>query len=285
MTWQDGTGESGYQIERCTGAGCSTFTQIAVVGSSVTTFANSSLTSATTYRYRVRSYNASGSSLYSNIGEAVTSTAPPPLLAPWWQQSSSSTEILVRWSDTSGVETGFEIERCQGAGCSAFVPLRTVGVNVVTISDTGLSPATLYRYRVRAFNAGGPSVASNIAESTTPPSVLVGLTATAASATQVNLSWSAAPGGNGITIERCAGAACANFTQIAQLPGTAISYPNTGLSVGTLYRYRVRAFNAGGNSGYSAIAEATTPPSAPGAVDGDPGVGDPGAAALERHDR
>ena len=120
LTWEDGAGESGYQIERCTGAGCSAFAQIAVVGSSVTTFANTSLTSATTYRYRVRSYNASGSSLYSNIGEAVTATAPPPAPGSLVATVASPTEILVRWSDTSAVETGFEIERCQGAGCTAL---------------------------------------------------------------------------------------------------------------------------------------------------------------------
>jgi hypothetical protein len=37
------------------------------------------------------------------------------------------------------------------------------------------------------------------------------------------------------------------------------SYANTGLSSNTTYRYRVRAYNASGNSSYSNIASATTP--------------------------
>jgi hypothetical protein len=38
------------------------------------------------------------------------------------------------------------------------------------------------------------------------------------------------------------------------------TFPDTGLSRNTWYRYRVRAFNASGNSGYSNIAQAKTPP-------------------------
>ena len=34
------------------------------------------------------------------------------------------------------------------------------------------------------------------------------------------------------------------------------SFPNTGLSCGTQYFYRVYAYNAGGNSGYSNVANA-----------------------------
>ena len=49
-----------------------------------------------------------------------------------------------------------------------------------------------------------------IAPDTTPPSTPTGLTATAASATQVNLSWTASTDNVGVTgyqVERCAGAA------------------------------------------------------------------------------
>ena len=50
------------------------------------------------------------------------------------------------------------------------------------------------------------------------PSTPTNLTATAASTTQVNLSWSASTDSAGVTgyrVERCQGAGCTNFTQIA----------------------------------------------------------------------
>src|SRR2546429_759565 len=51
---------------------------------------------------------------------------------------------------------------------------------------------------------------------TTPPSSPTNLTATAASATQINLSWTVSTDNVGVTgyrVERCQGAACSNFAQ------------------------------------------------------------------------
>jgi predicted phage tail protein len=68
LSWTDNaTNEDGFRIERCKGATCTNFTQIATVGPNVTTYANTGLTANTSYRYRVRAYNASGVSAYSNI--------------------------------------------------------------------------------------------------------------------------------------------------------------------------------------------------------------------------
>lgn len=55
------------------------------------------------------------------------------------------------------------------------------------------------------------------------------------------------------------GATCTNFAQIATVGDGVTSYSNTGLTKNTTYRYRVRAYNAGSDSGYSNIASATTP--------------------------
>lgn len=57
-------------------------------------------------------------------------------------------------------------------------------------------------------------------------------------------------------MERCSGKGCTTFAQIAAPTGT--SYANSGLTTGTLYRYRVRATDAAGNlSAYSTVARAT----------------------------
>ncbi|WP_340122705.1 DUF4082 domain-containing protein [Methylobacter svalbardensis] len=101
----------------------------------------------------------------------------------------------------------------------------------------------------------------------TPPSVPGNLTATATSITQISLTWSASTDNVGVTgyrVERCQGAGCSNFVQIATPVGT--SFGDSGLIQGTTYQYRVRATDAAGNlSAYSAVATATaqtdtTPP-------------------------
>ena len=96
---------------------------------------------------------------------------------------------------------------------------------------------------------------------TSAPTEPTGLSATAVSQSQVNLAWTASTDNVGVTgyrVERCLGAACSNFVQVATPAGT--SFNDTGLAAATTYSYRVRAADAAGNlSGYTAIQNATTP--------------------------
>jgi chitodextrinase len=58
-------------------------------------------------------------------------------------------------------------------------------------------------------------------------------------------------------LERCQGASCTGFAQIAA--PTTTSYTDSGLAISTTYTYRVRATDAAGNlSDYSGTASATT---------------------------
>jgi chitodextrinase len=95
----------------------------------------------------------------------------------------------------------------------------------------------------------------------TAPTAPSSLTATAASSTQVNLSWTASTdnvGVSGYLLERCQGSGCSTFTQIATPTGT--SYSDTGRTASTSYTYRVRATDANSNlSAYSSSASVTTP--------------------------
>jgi predicted phage tail protein len=117
---------------------------------------------------------------------------------------------------------------------------------------------------VRATNAGGDSAYSNTASATTQatqtvPAAPSNLTATTVSTSQINLSWTDnANNEDGFKIERCQGSSCTNFAQIAQVGANVTTFNNTGLARNTRYRYRVRAFNAVGNSAYSNIATART---------------------------
>jgi len=99
--------------------------------------------------------------------------------------------------------------------------------------------------------AGGPAPLD-----TTPPTSPSDLTATAVSSSQITLEWTASTDNVGVTaylVERCQGAGCTGFGQIATVAGT--TYGDKGLLGGASYSYRVRATDAAGNlSSYSNTA-------------------------------
>src|SRR5262249_32792835 len=156
-------------------------------------------------------------------------------------------------TETGGTISQYLIERCQGAGCSSFTQVATA--SRTTFSNTALTGATSYSYRVRATDtAASPGPYSDGSTATTAGPALTtrtNLTATAASSSQINLSWTAATETGGTIsqylIERCQGTGCSTFTQVATASGT--TYNDIALSASTSYSYRVRATDAAANLG------------------------------------
>src|SRR5467141_707197 len=267
----DNVGVTGYRVERCQGAACSNFAQISTPTG--TTFSDTGLTASASYSYRVRATDAAGNlSLYSSTATASTmagpDTIPPSAPTNLTATPSSATQINLVWTastDNVGV-TGYMVERCAGAGCSNFAQIATP--TATTFSDMGLTASTSYSYRVRATDAAGnfsaysstASVSTPAPPDTTPPTAPTNLTAIAATATRINISWTASTDNVGVTgymVERCLGAACSNFAQIAT--PTTTTFNDTGLTASTSYSYRVRATDAAGNlSSYSGTATALT---------------------------
>lgn len=81
-------------------------------------------------------------------------------------QALSESAVEVAWQDASSDETGFTIER-QEEGDTSWESVAATQRDITTYRDKGLSPATSYTYRVRAFNGVGPSAPSKAANATT----------------------------------------------------------------------------------------------------------------------
>jgi hypothetical protein len=89
--------------------------------------------------------------------------------------------------------------------------------------------------------------------------------ANAQTACQLTLTWlDNSNNEDGFKIERAA-TALGPWTQIAQLPPSITSYQDAGLIATWIYYYRIRAYNAVGDSAYSNVASGSPP--CPGATD------------------
>src|SRR6185503_15961912 len=84
----------------------------------------------------------------------------------------SATEIHLAWKDNATNEVGFKVERSMDG--TNFTQVAQVQPNGTTFRNVGLLPATVYSYRVRAFNSGSGSD-SNVASAGTPTLCLSGV--------------------------------------------------------------------------------------------------------------
>ncbi|MFN9743014.1 MAG: fibronectin type III domain-containing protein, partial [Acidobacteriota bacterium] len=273
LSWADNaTNEKSYSIRRSLTTG-GPYIEVAQVAANTATFMNSGLVSGTTYYYIVVAINGGAESTASN--EATGSTpeivpSAPTGLTVAIQAITNPTTLVLNWSDNSNNETGFRIERRLSTGDFTVVttsPSTTpTNTGARSYTDTGLVKNTQYFYRIFAINSVGDSLVSNVASGTTPdtpPSAPGNLVATAASVSQINLSWSDNSDNETSfkVFQRTAGGTYGSTpTPIATLPANTTSYQATGLIDTTQYFYQVRASNSGGDSAATAEANATTLP-------------------------
>lgn len=251
-----GSGLAGYKIYR---GG----TQIATTAS--TSYSDTTVFGEQTYTYTVAAYdNAQNVSAQSGSASATTppapDTTPPSVPAGLSASAVSSTQVNLNW--TPSTDTG-------GSGLAGYRIYRNgsqIGTSATnSFTDTSTTGGVQYSYTVTAYdNAAPPNVSgqSNTASvtppDTLPPTVPTGLSASAPSSTQVNLSWSASsdPGGSGVAAYRV----YRSGTYIGTTSTT--SFTDTSTAGSTYYTYTIDAYDNASPaniSGQSAAVGVTTP--------------------------
>jgi hypothetical protein len=186
---------------------------------------------------------------------AVAQPATPALSI-----TAGSNSAALSWSGSSGV---YDVYRNE-TGCSAGFTKVANDLAAASFNDTNVANGITYYYQVTGQPSGNEAAASNPSTCTsvtpagaacTPPAAPTGLTATAASSSQINLSWTASAGATSYIILRSTTSG-GPYTQVGTSATT--SFSNTGLSCNTTYYYVVQASNGTCASGNSAQASATT---------------------------
>jgi hypothetical protein len=224
-----------------------------------------------TYNWQVGAYNDSGI-LYS-LPATCTTRSAPIAAAGLTATSVGAFQVDLQWSDPSGGETGFRIERALDLGFTSGLASFTVAANTTAYADGTVEPGTAYFYRVFAFNADGDSDPSNVVEVTTPevpPQAPTGLAGTPSGPgvrpVTVSLTWvDASSNETGFELQRSLDPTFAAGTATWNLPADARAFVDDTAEPVKTYHYRIRAFNGVGASAWSETTVVTPgePPEAP----------------------
>jgi len=250
--WSASVGADGYYLDVASNLAFTVFVSgfQGLNVSNVTNYAVSGLNSNTNYYYRVRAYNAGGSSANSNGITVVTGPETPSASAA---TNVSHSSFTANWNTSTGA-TSYIIDVATNLGFSSYVSgFQNLDVgNVSNYNVTGLSGGTNYYYRIRAYNGTSSSTNSN---SITVLTLCEAPSATAATLTNTNsfqANWNSATGAASYRIDVSMQSGFGTFVsgyQDLTVLGTNVSV--TGLASNTTYYYRVRAVNTSGTSAQS----------------------------------
>ena len=136
LTWVDNSSsETGYMIERKTGA-TGTYPQIDQVDANEQSYSDTNgLAANTKYYYRIRATNGTIYSDYSNEPFATTLLDAPVAPSDLTITSVLSNRVSLSWADNSNNETGFKIQRKTGV-TGTYATITTTAANVTSYNDS-----------------------------------------------------------------------------------------------------------------------------------------------------
>jgi len=247
-----------FVIQRKSGA--ESYSSIANVTKDILSFSDTSCTLGILYDYAIVSQVESNSSDRSN---ELTRTTVFPGPSDVTVQLISDEDVKLSWIDNCGFEDGFHIERDAGDG---FNRLADIPANDTSFMDNDLNYGIAYTYRIAGYTSSNIGSWTNSSVTNMPFQGPTNLMATPTSYSTIELSWTDNCSFElGYAVERGYGG---EFVQIATAASNEVTFVDEGLTLNSIFDYRVRAFTSQINSDYSNTATAIANPNAMIDIDG-----------------
>ena len=259
LSWNRNTTATGYKLEQYKSG---KWVQVAQINSnSTTSYKVTGLTAATVYSFRIRAYKTSGNvtahSGYTNLSTLTSPTNVSNVVCA----ARSYNSITLSWKRNT-TATGYKLEQYKGG---KWVQVAQINSNSATsYKITGLTAATTYSFRIRAYKTSGNATAhsgyTNLSTLTSPTNVS-NVVCAARSYNSITLSWNRNTTATGYKLEQYKSG---KWVQVAQInSNSTTSYKVTGLTAATAYSFRIRAYKISGNatahSGYAKYNTLTSP--------------------------
>jgi fibronectin type 3 domain-containing protein len=220
------------------------------------------------FHYTVSAWNVTGESALSTADSGYTGFIPPP--APAWITASpgtSGTRITVAWAAVAGA-SGYTLYR-QAPGGTTYAAIASTAAPAYvdeSVIAGGVTSGARYLYKVVAYVEGHASGFSptasgytGIAPPATPATISAG---NGTLAGRIQITWPDVVSEDGYVLESGPGAA-GPFGTLVQTAAGETTHMHEPLDPNTTNYYRVKAFNSGGDSGWSAVDAGWTMPPPP----------------------
>ncbi len=266
VKWKAVSGASGYALYMATSAS-GTYSKVAALGSSTLSYSKTGLSAAKNYYFKVRAYRTSGgANVYSGYSSAFsggTATATPQISAV----TGGTGKVTLTWKDVSG-ESKYQVYRATSEK-GTYSRIATLNANTKSYTNTGLSAAKTYYYKVRSYRVvNGANVYSSFGSvkyAATAPSV-PSITSVAGGTGKITVKWKAVTGASGYALYMSTSAS-GTYSKVAALNSSTLNYTKTGLSAAKNYYFKIRAYRTAGGanvySGYSSAVSGGTATSTP----------------------
>jgi hypothetical protein len=244
----------------------------------VTTFDNLTFTGGINASVAVNALPAPTNVAVSNVTStsADISWATPDISVPgdFNQDGIVDGADYVLWRKSGGLQTDYDLWRANIgraepviAGYSVersldninFQAIGTTAAGVLTLTDTALSGAQKYYYRVRTNDGLGSSVPSEVVTATSRAQVVTGLKVYSTSTTQLVVEWLDVSGETDYTLQwSTTGTGGWQSIGSFTINRNTTIYVDNNRSAGTQYFYRVITVDGSGNSETSDVVSAYT---------------------------
>ena len=259
--WSSVSGATGYRLDVSPNSSFSTYVagyQNLNVGNT-TSRSVTGLNASTTYYYRVRAYNASGTSGNSNVVHVTTlsPTGPPVVITNPATLIASFSATLNGSVDPHGLTTTvyFQYGTTTNYGSTTLSQIKTGNTyQNLTANISGLTASTTYHFRLVAVNNAGTIYGTDRTFATltpTGPPVVTTSSATLIASFSATLNGSVDPHGLTTTVYFQYGTTTNYGLTTATQSKTGNTYQNvtaniSGLTASTTYHFRIVATNSGG---------------------------------------
>ncbi|MFA7421962.1 MAG: fibronectin type III domain-containing protein [Melioribacteraceae bacterium] len=266
LIWDDNSSnEKGFEIWRkdIGSTGVIEYRRIKTLTENSISTTDIGLSSFSAYYYKIRAYNGSG---YSDFSEEVSPTNSEG--GPWKLKAEGigSSLIHLTWTDFVPNESGFILEKMDAA-TTTFKQIKVLGANTTSYDDSDNIVANgTYTYRIRYFTSNYKSPYSNVASASTAytditPPVLTALGKVGITSTQ--FTWEVTSIATNYDIEIEWSLDGINFVNIDTIAnGTTAPpppYTHTKADAKAINRYRARLVISSSTNTYSAYSNVIGP--------------------------